>query len=555
MTQIFLKFLNMSIAASWLVAAVLLVRLFLKKAPKWISCVLWGIVAVRLMIPVSVPSFFSLIPSPEVIPQNIVTTQTPAIYSGIPQVNSAVNPVLTQQALQGSDNLENMLLILSVIWIAGMALMLAYSAVTYLKLRWRVRVSVCHEKNVYLCDHVDSPFILGILIPRIYIPSDLEEDQLSYVLAHENAHIRRRDHWWKPLGFFLLSIYWFNPLLWVAYILLTRDIEGACDEKVIAAMDGPGRKGYAETLVACSVHRKAILSCPLAFGEVSVKDRVKGIAAYKKPALWLMGVSVLACMLTAACFLTDPMPCNHTYQEKITTNPTCTARGMQTLTCSLCQHSYTAPVDMLAHTYDAGIVVQEPTCTAQGSKRFTCTDCGAETLQTMEKLPHTPGELTVTKAPNCAQTGEATAECTVCRAAVTQILETNDVHDFKQTVTQEATCNAEGAGLNTCSRCAHEEAYTIPKEKHTYKIISETVRCDEEGTITKQCTTCGHRAYQKTPAQGHVWTVEGRGNKRCTRCYAYRYATDPNYSLFGNEDNTKPKMPEDLFPVIRWDKP
>lgn len=556
MTDIFLKLLNMSIAASWLVLAVLLLRFILKKAPKWISCLLWGIVALRLVMPFSVQSFFSLIPSAQVIPQNIVTSATPAIYSGIPQVNSAINPMFTQQLIRGEDPRGNILLLLSVIWIAGVTLMLLYSVVAYLKLRWQVRVSVIHQKNIYICDDVASPFILGSITPKIYIPSGMDTRQLENVLAHENAHIKRKDHWWKPLGFLLLSVYWFNPLLWLAYILLCRDIERACDEKVIAGMDNAQKKSYSEALVACSVHRRIIMACPVAFGEVSVKSRIKGIVNYKKPALWIVGISILACTLTAACFLTDPVPCVHDYRGEITVNATCTEKGMETRTCDLCKHSYTVPVELLAHTYDAGTVVTEPTCTRVGSKKHTCTGCGGTKTESVEMIAHTAGVLTVTKEPNCTQTGEASSTCTQCQAVfVAKILETNDVHDLKQTVTKAATCTKDGSAVNTCHRCGFNEEVAIEKLGHSYKTIRESKgNCIMAGVKTVECTVCGYRNPMLTSRDPneHDWQVMGN-YKLCMRCGKSMYlGSNGGRSLLDNTVGSKSSK-EDLFPVIKWD--
>lgn len=186
------------------------------------------------------------------------------------------------------------------LWLGGMGILLAYSGISYLRLRWQVQASLRYRDNVYLCDQVRSPFVLGVLRPRIYVPSGMEEDQLQHILAHENAHIRRRDHWWKPLGFVLLAVYWYNPLLWVAYILLCRDIECACDEKVVAKLDEGEKKQYSETLLACSIHRRMVLACPVAFGEMAVKTRIQGVKRYKKPALWLLTVSLVACAVAAA---------------------------------------------------------------------------------------------------------------------------------------------------------------------------------------------------------------------------------------------------------------
>lgn len=554
MTVIFLKLLNLSISAGRLVLAILLLRPVMRRTPRWISCLLWGVAALRLVIPVSIPSFFSLQPSAQVIPQNIATSQTPAIYSGIHKVNEVVNPLLTGQLIRGVDLRERVLQIAAAVWLTGMVLMLLYSMISYLYLQRQVRVSVRQQGNVYICDDVDQPFLLGLFRPRIYLPSDLSEQQTVHVLAHENAHIRRRDYWWKPLGFVLLSVYWFNPLLWVAYILLCRDIERACDEKVISFMDAAGKRDYADALLSCSIHRRTIVVCPVAFGEVSIKQRIKGIARYRKPAIWIVAVSLLACTLMGMCFLTDPMPCAHKYQGQITVDPTCTQKGMQTLTCKHCQHSYTVPVAMLDHSYDAGAMVEAPTCTREGSKKLTCAGCGTTKMQRVEKLPHTAGVVIVTKEPDCTHKGETSSACTVCQSVfVVQILETNDVHDMAQTVTKEATCTAEGEAVNTCTRCGHRETSVIPQLKHTYKVISETVRiiCTDQGERVLQCTACGHEKKETEPAEKHTWYVDDAGNKHCTKCIQTELFSDPNWKSPADPFNTD--KVQDLFPVIKWD--
>ena len=290
MSSIFLKLLNMSITASWLILAVILARLLLKKAPKWIPCILWGLVAVRLICPFSLESVFSLIPSSETIPSNIALQNEPHINSGITVINEAVNSVITESfapALDTSVNpLQVIIPIAAAVWIAGIVVMLAYALVSYLKLKKTVSVCVPIKEGILSCDEVKAPFILGVLRPVIYVPSSMQGETLDYVLRHETAHLQRRDHWWKPLGFLLLSVYWFNPLCWIAYILLCRDIEMACDEKVIRDMDKGDMAAYSQALLDCSFPRKRIAACPLAFGEVGVKERVKGVLNYKKPALW-----------------------------------------------------------------------------------------------------------------------------------------------------------------------------------------------------------------------------------------------------------------------------
>ena len=310
MSSIFLKFLNMSITASWLILAVILVRLLLKKAPKWIPCILWGLVAVRLICPFSLESVFSLIPSSETIPSNIALQNEPHINSGITVINEAVNPVITESfapALDTSVNpLQVIIPIAAAVWIAGIVIMLAYALVSYLKLKKTVSVCVPIKEGILSCDEVKAPFILGVLRPVIYVPSSMQGETLDYVLRHETAHLQRRDHWWKPLGFLLLSVYWFNPLCWIAYILLCRDIEMACDEKVIRDMDKGDMAAYSQALLDCSFPRKRIAACPLAFGEVGVKERVKGVLNYKKPAFWIILIAVIACIVLAICLMTNP---------------------------------------------------------------------------------------------------------------------------------------------------------------------------------------------------------------------------------------------------------
>ncbi|MDO4581860.1 MAG: M56 family metallopeptidase, partial [Bacillota bacterium] len=311
MDAVFLKILNMGITASWLILAVIILRLALKKAPKAIICVLWTIVAIRLICPFSFESAFSLIPSTETVSQDMLYSQTPGITSGIPAINSVVNPLITgslaPEAGASVNPLQIWTIIASCIWLVGIAVMLGYAIVSYLRIKKKVREGTPLRDNIWLCDHIDTPFILGVLRPRIYLPSAMGDAQSDYVVAHENAHLKRHDHWWKPLGFFLLAIYWFNPLCWLAYALLCRDIEAACDEKVVKDWAAHDKKAYSEALLKCSVPHKLISACPLAFGEVGVKQRVKNVLNYKKLAFWVIVTAVAACLVVAVCFLTDPV--------------------------------------------------------------------------------------------------------------------------------------------------------------------------------------------------------------------------------------------------------
>ena len=310
MEVLLLKLLNMSITASWLVLAVVVLRLLLKKAPRAFIVVLWAFVGIRLICPFSFDSVFSLIPSVETIPQDIFYSPSPEIQSGVPVLNSVVNPVITDlfspEPMTSVNPLQILAFAVSIVWIAGMAAMVLYTLISYFSIYRKVREAMPLRDNVFLCDTISTPFIFGIIRPRIYLPSDIKEEDIVYVIAHEKAHLKRRDHWWKPLAFLLLTVYWFNPVMWLAYILLCKDIEIACDEKVLRNMGIESKKPYAHALINCSIPRKRIAACPLAFGEVGVKGRIQSVLNYKKPAFWILFVAVISCVVVAVCFLTNP---------------------------------------------------------------------------------------------------------------------------------------------------------------------------------------------------------------------------------------------------------
>lgn len=309
MNVVFIKLLNMSITASYIVLAVILLRFLLKKAPKWIRGVLWGFVAIRLICPFSLKSIFSLIPSAETIDLTVYKNR-PYIDTGVSAVDSNINNYLGSHYFEGvtvpADNTSHILTFFGIIWIIGIIAMLLYTLISYIRIRRKVQEAVPLRENIWICDCISTPFILGIIRPRIYLPSSMNEADMQYVISHENAHLKRKDHIWKPLGFLLLSVYWFNPILWVAYILLCKDIELACDEKVIRQLGTEIKKPYSDALINCSVPHKTIAACPLAFGETSVKERIKGVLNYKKPAFWIIIVAVVACVITAVCLLTNP---------------------------------------------------------------------------------------------------------------------------------------------------------------------------------------------------------------------------------------------------------
>lgn len=310
MEMIFLKVLNMSIAAGWLVLAVVVLRIVLKKAPKWGSCLLWALVAIRLVCPVSLESALSLIPSGETVSPDILYAQTPTIQTGISALNSVVNPIIAQSFAPdpsaSANPLQIWVFVAAVVWLAGIAFLLLYTLISYLRLRRRVSTAVLLRENIWQSENVMSPFVLGLARPRIYLPFGMRAAEMTHVISHEQTHICRRDHWWKPLGFLLLTIDWFNPLLWLAYVLLCRDIELACDERTVKTLNRSQRADYSAALLSCSVSCRSIAACPLAFGEVDVKGRVKNVLNYKKPEFGIIVGTIIACIAAAVCFLTNP---------------------------------------------------------------------------------------------------------------------------------------------------------------------------------------------------------------------------------------------------------
>lgn len=311
MSELFLEIVNRSISAGWLILAVLILRLLLKNGPRWVHVALWGIVGIRLVCPFSIESVLSLIPSAQTISPAIMMDATPSVTTGIPALNAVMNPIITESfapALGASANpLQIWIPVASVFWLLGMGCLFVYAVVSYWRLRRRIATAVLIRDNIYESELVDSPFVLGLFRPKVYIPLRRETAQDSHIIAHEQAHIARRDHWWKPLGFLLLTVYWFHPLMWVAYVLLCRDMEMACDERVIRDLNEEARADYSQALLNASIRRRKITACPLAFGEVGVRARVLSVLHYKKPAFWVVAVCVVLCLVVAVCFLTDPV--------------------------------------------------------------------------------------------------------------------------------------------------------------------------------------------------------------------------------------------------------
>lgn len=311
MDSLFITILNNAIVASWLIAAIILLRLVFKKVPKWVHCMLWILVAVKLLLPINIETPFGFLPKTKPIPEKITVAEVPTVDTGISGIDESINFTLAKN--MSRDNIEYVtvtpmgvyMYIASLIWLTGIIIMLAYFIISFLVIRHKVSASIRTASNTYECDEIVSPFILGLISPKIYLPSGLDARVKECVIAHENVHISRRDYLWKPLGFVILAIYWFNPLCWISYILLCRDIEYACDEKTTKDKEDSWRADYCQALLDCSVQKKMITACPVAFGEVSVKNRIKKVLDYKKPAFWFVAIAIVACLCIAVCFMTS----------------------------------------------------------------------------------------------------------------------------------------------------------------------------------------------------------------------------------------------------------
>ena len=311
MTELFLSFVNRSITAGWMILPVLCLRWCLRNfRSKDLICILWGLVGLRLALPFSLPTPFSLIPSTQTIPTDIMYTASPAIDTGLSTLNQAVNPMLSASfspdPAASANPLQIWLALAALIWVIGIALFALYALISLLRLRRRLAEAVPVGDNVWVCDHIASPFLLGLTHPRIYLPSSLDSQTAASVIAHEHAHLVRRDPIWKAIGFVLLALYWFHPLIWVAYVLFCRDMELACDARATRDFSPAERKAYAEALLACSLPHAGRSFCPLAFREIGVKSRIRALLQGKKPSHLLVVVTISIIAILAVCFLTDP---------------------------------------------------------------------------------------------------------------------------------------------------------------------------------------------------------------------------------------------------------
>ena len=311
MESLFIKLINLSIYASILVAVVLLLRLVSRRSPKWVICLIWALVGIRLVVPFSIQSSFSLLPQSEPV-SSTALFKTVSLSQAQEGIVSSGAASVTEASRSGSSSVFH---ILSYIWLFGVILMLLYGVISYIVLRKTLRTATLYDDGIRQSEKVDSPFVLGFLRPTIYIPYTLFGKDLEYVLSHEKTHIRRKDHLWKPAGFLLLSVYWFNPAIWLAYAALSKDIELACDESVIRSLDKDERKNYSRALLNLSIRQKLITACPVAFGKTAVRNRVDHVMNYKKPALWSVVIMIACCVAVGICFMTEPKKQNAATNE------------------------------------------------------------------------------------------------------------------------------------------------------------------------------------------------------------------------------------------------
>ncbi|NMA68893.1 MAG: hypothetical protein GX958_05695, partial [Desulfitobacterium sp.] len=312
MSQLFLTVLNMSLTASYVILFVILIRLLLKKAPKVISYALWAVVAFRLLIPFSFESIFSLIPrntNATPIPHDIIYQQSPQINSGIAVVDSLVSQSLPAPTVGASANpLQIYVEIGGYIWVLGIIALLVYSLVSVLILKGQLKRAQLLEGNIYEAENLQTPFVLGLIRPKIYLPTGLNPTERSYILLHEQTHIQRKDHIIKVLAFLTLSIHWFNPLVWVAFRLMSTDMELSCDERVLQQMnDEDIKKPYANSLLSLATGKQIFNGNPLAFGEGSVRGRIKNVLNYKKPRVGIVVGSIIAVIFVGVGLLANPL--------------------------------------------------------------------------------------------------------------------------------------------------------------------------------------------------------------------------------------------------------
>ncbi len=333
MKELFIQLLNMSIVADWLILAVIVFRFAFRKAPKWIVGILWCLVGVRLMCPFSVKSALSFVPTAEMF---AIEDEQVVVSTGIGNVDETLNAYLMQAYTEGEGGItedthllsENVATVLLYVWVAGIAVILISGIVSYIRLKACVGDAVRREEGVYMTERLVTPFVFGVFKPTVYVPYRLSDEQLECVIMHERAHISRKDYIVKPIGYVLLAVYWFNPLVWVAYIMLSHDIELACDERVIRSLGFSKKKIYSQTLLELSALRNMGIACPVAFAEVGVRERIVNVMNLKKTKKGLMAGAIVVAIIVAVGFMSDPAKAENSKTQADSTSEAATSTGV-----------------------------------------------------------------------------------------------------------------------------------------------------------------------------------------------------------------------------------
>ena len=614
MAEWFFTCFRISLLASVMIVAVLLARPLLQKAPRSITCLLWLLVALRLLIPFELESPLSLQPRPvaepaqitEVAPQQIpVQSQQPPITEVQPQPQKPVAEVLpeaqppamntkpeppvsvSEAQYQTSRKIEPGT-VLAIIWMAGGTCLLFYAAVSLIILRHRVRDAVRCPDNVWESDRIADAFLLGYWRPRIYLPIGLTPMDRALIVCHERAHQSRKDQWWKLLGLICLSVHWFNPLVWVSFWLMCRDIEAACDEKVIGKLDLSQRKNYSMALLNSGKRLSGLLSYPVAFGEMNIKSRIKSVLRYRKPGLWVTLGAVTAAAVIAVCFMTNPInqkECVHEFGSAITAEATCLENGVRTDTCQrckytvsvpvpatghrydhgavtleasctaegtltyhciICNHTLTEPIPMVAHVLDAGVETQASTCSEKGVLTHTCNVCGTAQAAEIDTLEHTFGEKTITKSATCASEGEICVFCTVCghQELVEKTPKTDD-HHYENNVIRNPTCIDHGKGENVCTLCGHSMDcnYDLTDHRYGHAVVVKEATCTAKGECTYTCSVCNYIKTEAVARKDHIWSEADCDTRPvCAVCGTKGSIQGHNYVM----KNTFPAYPTHL---------
>jgi len=454
MAGTFLKIVNMSISACWIILAILFLR-FILPFPKWINCILWGIVGLRLIMPFSFESVFSLIPSAETI-TNAPDSPRPQIDSGVPVIDDQINGYLQDNYFESVatpvDSFVDINTILAIVWIVGIAALLTYTLISFFRLKSKIRTAVLLHDNIYQSESVVSPFVLGIIKPKIYLPFNISSQDMEHVIAHEQAHIRRKDYLWKPIGFLILTLHWFNPMVWLGYILLCRDIELACDEKVVKMLNNEQRADYSQALLTCSVNRRMIAACPLAFGEVGVKDRVKSVLNYKKPAFWIIVVAIVVSIVTAICFLTNPLDKG----SGIEPEPNVVIDDDKATNSTLNSTNTDTDITQCAHMWGQWVEKSVATCQSSGEKERICHNCHAIESENTKATDHKESDWIIDSVANVGKDGLKYIKCVYCnkrmKEKVIPAIAENHQHAVAEWITIKApTCTASGTQNAICS--------------------------------------------------------------------------------------------------------